>query len=132
MNIILNNIYIIQVEKMSYNPMIGSTHNRSSYMPEYDSSSYKIPTQYGQFSGTTQSLYNPPSTTSIALFHIPSDGTNSLYIDGVPNDTTEREVSRNSFCLVRYISTFSRFSMHPPHKEEHFNWSGFFLMFCRF
>ena len=32
--------------------------------------------------------------TSIALFHIPSDATNSLYIDGIPNDASEREVSR--------------------------------------
>ena len=34
------------------------------------------------------------STSSIALFHLPNDATNSLYVDGVPNDTNEREVSR--------------------------------------
>lgn len=37
------------------------------------------------------SLYPPPSqNTSIALFHIPQDATNSLYVDGVPNDASER------------------------------------------
>ena len=34
------------------------------------------------------------STSSIALFHLPHDATNSLYVDGVPNDSNEREVSR--------------------------------------
>lgn len=59
---------------MSYNPMMGGSHNRNSYMPEYESSSYKIPNQsfgHSQFSGTAQSLYNSSNSTSIALFHIP-------------------------------------------------------------
>ena len=77
---------------MSYNPMMGNSHNRNSYLPEYDSSSYKVPAQsfvHNQFSVTTQSLYNQSSnSTSIALFQIPPDGTNSLYVDGVPNDTS--------------------------------------------
>lgn len=40
----------------------------------------------------------PPAsqTTSIALFHIPNDATNSLYVDGIPNDASEREVSRSA------------------------------------
>ena len=37
-----------------------------------------IPSMYGN------------SQTSIALFHIPTDATNSLYVDGIPNDTSER------------------------------------------
>jgi hypothetical protein len=44
---------------------------------------------------TTQPIYSQSNSNSIALFHIPSDGTNSLYVDGIPNDTNEREVSRN-------------------------------------
>lgn len=36
---------------------------------------------------------------SIALFSYGSDSTNSLYVDGVPNDTNEREVSRTSIRL---------------------------------
>ena len=35
--------------------------------------------------------------TSVALFHIPSDAKNSIYVDGIPNDATEREVSRKHF-----------------------------------
>lgn len=76
---------------MSYNPMMGGSHNRSSYMPEYENSSYKVSTHsfgHGQYSTGSQSMYSPQNSSSIALFHIPSDGTNSLYIDGVPNDTT--------------------------------------------
>lgn len=30
------------------------------------------------------------SSTSVALFNVPTDATNSLYVDGVPNDTCER------------------------------------------
>lgn len=113
---------------MSYNPMMGSSHNRNSYMPEYESSSYKIPNQsfsHGQFSTTTQSLYNQSSnSTSIALFHIPPDGTNSLYVDGVPNDTSEREVSRN--CLFSQIffdhsqgfSAFAWLKRQPPQEDS--------------
>jgi hypothetical protein len=41
-----------------------------------------------------------PSLTPI--FKIPSDSTHSLYIDGIPNDTSEREVARkfNVFLLI--------------------------------
>jgi hypothetical protein len=35
-----------------------------------------------------------PQQSTIALFNVGSDATNSLYVDGVPNDTSEREVSR--------------------------------------
>lgn len=28
------------------------------------------------------------SQTSIALFHIPSDAKNSIYVDGIPNDAS--------------------------------------------
>lgn len=88
---------------MSYTPMLNNTIPRGSYVPpppEYDNNAYKIPTQsYNPYPPPTgQQLYMPTnsSSNSIALFHIPTDGTNSLYIDGVPNDTTEREVSRTT------------------------------------
>jgi hypothetical protein len=32
--------------------------------------------------------HSSQSQASIALFHIPSDAKNSIYIDGVPNDAT--------------------------------------------
>ena len=88
---------------MSYNPMMGglsSSHGRGgSYIPDYESSSYKMPPQnFNQF--TSPQLY-PQQNSSIALFHVPNDATNSLYVDGVPNDTNEREVSRT--CLVSQI-----------------------------
>ena len=74
---------------MSFTPMMSNPISRGSYVPEYDNNSYKIPTQsYGQYQAPTQQLYPQSTTNSIALFHIPSDGTNSLYVDGVPNDTT--------------------------------------------
>lgn len=76
---------------MSFPPMMNSNIPRGSYVPEYDNNQYKIPTQgYNQYQAPTQQLYPQTNTSSIALFHIPADGTNSLYIDGVPNDTTER------------------------------------------
>ena len=74
---------------------MSSSHGRgNSYVPpEYDSNSYKMPNQpYTQFS---QGQIYPQQNSSLALFHVPSDATNSLYVDGVPNDTSEREVSRN-------------------------------------
>ncbi len=33
---------------------------------------------------------NNHTQSSIALFHIPNDAKNSIYIDGIPNDATER------------------------------------------
>lgn len=83
---------------MSYTPMMGgsmgNSHRTGSYIPEYDSSSYKMPVQsYSQFP-QGQQHYSNQGSSNIALFHIPNDATNSLYVDGVPNDTHEREVSR--------------------------------------
>ena len=97
---------------MSYNNPNSQMPYRPANYPsmsneQYDqSSSYKYMPQtanYHQqqqsFPGNMSSGLYPQSQTSIALFHIPSDATNSLYVDGVPNDTTEREVSRNSSCI---------------------------------
>jgi hypothetical protein len=53
-----------------------------------------MPIRGGEFGGHSSfSSFN--SQSSIALFTYSSDATNSLYIDGVPNDTNEREVSRS-------------------------------------
>lgn len=61
-----------------YNPSRSyDTMSPYSYQPKI-----QIPTQ---------------NQTSIALFHIPSDAKNSIYVDGVPNDATEREVSRKIY-----------------------------------
>ncbi len=61
--------------------------------PSYDPMNGSYPPQ--QFNPPPQSMYPPPQqNTSIALFHIPNDATNSLYVDGIPNDASEREVSR--------------------------------------
>ena len=38
----------------------------------------------------SQQQFSQYQSNNISLFHIPSDATNSLYIDGVPNDTNER------------------------------------------
>lgn len=79
-------IYFVKIDLgMSYH-LLG---NRG---PSLDN----VPTYTSQFPPHNTFQSNPPQTTSIALFHIPSDATNSLYIDGIPNDATEREVSRKS------------------------------------
>jgi hypothetical protein len=80
---------------MSYTPMINTTLPRGSYAPnEYEANTYKPPNpSYNPYPSTGQPIY-PQASHSLALFHIPSDGTNSLYVDGVPSDTSEREVSR--------------------------------------
>ena len=58
----------------------------------------------GMYSQPPQQSYHQSSSkhsspTSIALFHIPSDAKNSIYVDGIPNDTSEREVNRNFYLL---------------------------------
>jgi hypothetical protein len=60
--------------------------------PSYD----PLSSSYTQQFTSPHSMYPPQQNTSIALFHIPNDATNSLYIDGIPNDASEREVSRNA------------------------------------
>ena len=60
---------------MSYHMMGGSR-------PSYESMPPNFPNSY-----PPQPVY-PPASTSIALFHIPNDATNSLYVDGIPNDAS--------------------------------------------
>ncbi len=90
--------------EMSYTPMHGSMSRTPYVSSEYDPNAYKIqpPQNYTQYQMPTQQPQPPlypaqTGSTSVALFTIPSDGTNSLYVDGIPNDTTEREVSRIIF-----------------------------------
>jgi hypothetical protein len=65
---------------MSYHMMGGQRLSYDPVGPTYP------PTQFG-----SHGLYPPPTqNASIALFHIPNDATNSLYVDGVPNDASER------------------------------------------
>lgn len=79
--------------------MSGSHGRGGSYVPEYEGS-FKMPNQ--QFSQFPPSQLYPQQSSSIALFHIPSDATNSLYVDGVPNDTNDREVSRTFLVSQTY------------------------------
>ena len=62
---------------------------QGSYTPnqgDYNTNSYKMmPTSYPSY---TSNMYQQSNQTSIALFHIPTDATNSLYVDGVPNDAS--------------------------------------------
>lgn len=65
---------------MSYHLMGG---NRSSYE---SINTNNFPPNFG-----TSSLFpTVQQNTSVALFHIPNDATNSLYVDGIPNDASER------------------------------------------
>ena len=64
--------------------MMGGSRSSYEPMPSNYPPNYLPPPSY------------PTPSTSIALFHIPNDATNSLYVDGIPNDASEREVSRTS------------------------------------
>lgn len=70
--------------------MMNNNMPRGSYVPEYDNNAYRNPPPpqtYNQYQLNNQPIYPQSTTSSIAIFSIPSDGTNSLYVDGVPNDT---------------------------------------------
>ncbi len=69
--------YHMMGSRTPYDPMTGT------YPPSYP----------------PHSMYQPSQSTSIALFHIPQDATNSLYVDGIPNDASEREVSRKPLSI---------------------------------
>jgi hypothetical protein len=59
----------------------------------YSSRSYD--NNMGSYSHQYQpKVHSSQNQTSIALFQLPSDAKNSIYVDGVPNDASEREVSR--------------------------------------
>ena len=118
---------------MSYNQMMGSHNNRNSYIPEYDNSSYKMmnPTStFNQYPPNQVYSGQNLSSNSVALFHVPADATNSLYVDGVPNDTSEREVSRKFMHLNRYFSSFSWLPMYPLDQEKYLNRTIIFLVLC--
>jgi hypothetical protein len=67
-----------------------SYHMMGQRPPSYD----PLNTPFNSQQFGSHSMYPPQQNTSIALFHIPNDATNSLYVDGVPSDASEREVSR--------------------------------------
>ena len=71
---------------------MSSYHNMMGGSRSYDPMPTGYPPNYPP--PTPPPVYPPQQSTSIALFHIPSDATNSLYVDGIPNDASEREVSR--------------------------------------
>ena len=53
---------------------------------EYGYSTSMIPTAPTMFT-PTYTAYSA-SQSSLTLFNVPSDAANSLYVDGVPNDTS--------------------------------------------
>lgn len=117
--------------------MHGSMSRTPYVSSEYDPNAYKIqaPQNYPQYQIPTQQPQPPlyptqTGSTSVALFTIPSDGTNSLYVDGIPNDTTEREVSRIFFFYSRHFSSFSRFPVYPLNQKDHTNRSLILPMLC--
>lgn len=93
-------------------PPLGCTSFREAepYEPSYRPQ-MMMPmrgSEFGSHSGF--SGFNSGSQSqSIALFSISSDATNSLYVDGVPNDTNEREVSRTSIPNVDIFRPFPGF-----------------------
>lgn len=65
---------------MSFHPSMSMGTMRPTEIIMPGSNFYSSATTYPQFNSNL-------SGQSIALFHLPSDATNSLYVDGVPNDT---------------------------------------------
>jgi hypothetical protein len=85
---------------MNYQPPIaplGMNNIRTSEML-MSNPSYYNPNSF--------SNYPNMSSSSIALFQLNSESTNSLYVDGVPNDTNEREVSRIFIITQIYSALF--------------------------
>ena len=91
---------------------------------------------YESIGSYTQSQYQPKisssnhNQTSIALFHIPTEAKNSIYVDGVPNDASEREVNRKPVFKFRHFPSISRFSANPPDSEVHFHRQRIPVMLC--
>lgn len=101
-------------------PNSGYSHTNPNTMSTMNTmSNSNIPNMSGISNIPNMSSMYQANQTSIALFHIPSDATNSLYIDGIPNDASEREVSRNFSLNFRYFSAFSRLSMHKVDQENY-------------
>lgn len=78
-------------------PSLGCTPFREAepYDPTYRPMMMPMRgSEFGSHSGFSGFNSSSPQSQSIALFSITGDATNSLYVDGVPNDTNEREVSR--------------------------------------
>lgn len=44
---------------------------------------------------------------------IPKNATNTVYVEGIPLDATEREVARNSFILLSFTNLFRYLSSVP-------------------
>jgi len=84
---------------MSYSHLLTS-----SQRPVYETLSTYPPQQFSSTGVFPTSSSNPG--TSIALFHIPKDATNSLYVDGIPNDASEREVSRRYIIIEISFALF--------------------------
>lgn len=92
---------------MSFNPMMGSSSMMGGMRPPsmggtFAAESEPYDQNYRGMMMPVRAPEYPPHSgfpsyaqqSSIALFNIGNDATNSLYVDGVPNDTHEREVSR--------------------------------------
>ena len=71
--------------------------------------------------------YQQPNLTPI--FKIQPDSTHSLYVDGVPNDTTEREVARISYFKMRHLSSISWFLKSAVNSEIYLKRTRVFPMF---
>jgi len=64
---------------------MSSYHLMGGNRPSYESiNPNNFPSSFGHSSLFPQVQQN----TSVALFHIPNDATNSLYVDGIPNDAS--------------------------------------------
>lgn len=94
------------------------------------SRSYENISPYSSYQPKAQ--HQSQSQTSLALFHIPSDAKNSIYVDGVPNDATEREVNRKIMLMRRRVPAVSRVPADQVDPEIYFHREGVPVVFCWF
>jgi hypothetical protein len=92
------------------------------------SRSYENISPYSSYQPKVQ--HQSQSQTSLALFHIPSDAKNSIYVDGIPNDATEREVNRKIMLMRRRVPAVSRVPADQVDPEIYFHGKRVPVVFC--
>eukprot|EP01017_Pseudomicrothorax_dubius_P024687 TRINITY_DN2621_c0_g1_i5.p1 TRINITY_DN2621_c0_g1~~TRINITY_DN2621_c0_g1_i5.p1 ORF type:complete len:366 (-),score=31.15 TRINITY_DN2621_c0_g1_i5:231-1328(-) len=94
--------HVMPQQPIQQQPMQQQTMQQQPQMSQMPNQMYSGPTPgymiqthqpQQQQSMQTMPAQLPTSSNSLSLFTIPSNATNSLYVDGVPNDSSEREVA---------------------------------------
>ena len=91
-----------------------------SALPQTAQASHQDQAQYLSLFGQYMAPPQQPSFVSQIdklppVFKVPAEGTNCLYIDGIPIDAKEREVARNPLCYPRYLQTLPWLHLRSSH-----------------